>query len=48
MAAFKAPPGQVSLHIFDTLDAGYAALSSDGGVSSDLFCSVVLLYVFFC
>lgn len=48
MAALKAPPGQLSLHIFDTFDACYAALSSDGGVSPDLFCSVVLLNVFFC
>lgn len=48
MAAFKAPCGQVSLHILDTFDAGYVALSSDGGISPDLFCSVVLLNVFFC
>lgn len=37
---------QIPLHIFDTLDAAHSALSPDGGVSSDLFCSVVS-FIFF-
>lgn len=34
-------------YTYFTLEAGYAALSSDGGVNWYLFCSVALLCIFF-
>lgn len=37
---------QIPLHTFDTVDAAHSALSSDGGVSSNVFCSVVS-FIFF-
>lgn len=37
---------QIPLHTFDTVDAAHTALSSDGGVNSNLFCSVVF-FIFF-
>lgn len=37
---------QIPLHTFDTVDTAHSALSSDGGVSSNPFCSVV--FFIFC
>lgn len=37
---------QIPLHMFDTVDVAHSALSSDGGVSSNLFCSLVY-FIFF-
>lgn len=39
---------QVSLHLFDTVDTGYAALSSDGGVSSAFFLFSCFALYFVC